>query len=69
MHILLGELIGEFKGNRVAMRVLAPEGGSPRIEANFQETGKLLGVEVTNFLTFVVTMHPGGLIYAEGILL
>ncbi len=63
---MLGEQIGEFRGKRVGMRVLPPEGGSPRMETTYQETGRLLGIDVVNSLTFVVTMGMGGVMHADG---
>ncbi|HEV8387858.1 MAG TPA: hypothetical protein VGQ03_09570 [Nitrososphaera sp.] len=58
----IGEYIQESKGKVTPLRVL--ENG--KMEASFQATGKLLGVEVSEFYTGVTTPQPGGALYMEG---
>ncbi len=49
LTVLLGELIGEFKGKNSVFRVL-PDG---RMEVSGQETGKILGLDAVIFYTAV----------------
>lgn len=58
----IGEYIQESKGKVTAVRVL--ENG--KLEASYQATGKLLGVEVNEFYTAIITSQPGGALYMEG---
>ncbi|HEY3357077.1 MAG TPA: hypothetical protein VGQ83_27755 [Polyangia bacterium] len=63
---MLGEKIGEERGKVIGQRVLAPEGGRPRIEVTIQTTGKLLGVEYQETATYVSTPGPGNALFGEG---
>ncbi len=64
---MLGEMIGETRGKITVNRVLPfeSEGLAPRIESSFQDSGKILGVEVTDIGTYWSTVRAGGL-YGEG---
>jgi len=58
----IGEYIQESKGKITALRVL--ENG--KMEASYQATGKLLGIEVSELYTAIITPQPGGALYMEG---
>ena len=61
-HMAIGEYIQESKGKVTALRVL--EDG--KLEASYQASGKLLGVEVSEFYTAIITPQPGGVLIMEG---
>jgi hypothetical protein len=61
---MLGELIIEEQGKITAQKVLDDTG--PKMEASFQVSGKVLGVEETNLGTFWSVLTPAGVLYAEG---
>ena len=63
---MLGEMIGEFKGKITGYRVLPSEGMYPKVETSVQMSGKLLGVDATNLVTYLSVMRPGGELYGEG---
>lgn len=58
----IGEYIQESKGKVTALRVL--ENG--KLEASYQASGKLLGVEVSEFYTAIIAPQPGGSLFMEG---
>jgi hypothetical protein len=58
----LGEILGEVNGKVTAMRVL-PDG---KMEMSQQGTGKLLGSEVREVVTFLTAIRPNGTAYGEG---
>ena len=58
----LGETLGEVRGKVTAMRVL-PDG---KMEVSQQGTGKLLGSEITEVVTYWIAVRPNGTAYAEG---
>ncbi len=64
---MLGEMIGEIKGKIIGSRVLPFEGEglAPKIESSFQDSGKILGVEITDIGTYWSVIRAEGL-YAEG---
>ena len=61
---MLGELLGETTGKRIARRVLSTE--PPKVEVSFEESGKMLGVSVSGFGTYWSVVRPDGSIYGEG---
>lgn len=63
---MLGENIGEEKGKITGIRVLSTEGRGHKIEASFQATGTLLGIEGTNTGTYYSIMTPSGNLRGEG---
>ena len=63
---MLGEMIGEETGKITGTRVLASEGGAPKVETSFQGTGRYLGIEVTDIGTYWAVMRPDGTLYGEG---
>lgn len=58
----IGEYIQESKGKVTAVRVLA----DGKIEASYQASGKLLGIEVNEFYTAIISPLPGGALSMEG---
>ncbi len=63
---MLGELILEGSGKITGARVLPSEGTMPKLEVSCQGSGKLLGQEETEFITYWQTIRPGGELYGEG---
>ena len=63
---MLGEQIGDLRGQSISTRVLADEGQGPRMEVTDQQIGTLCGVGVTTTVTYVGTMRPNGTIAGQG---
>jgi len=63
---MLGELIGEIRGQAIGTRVLRDEGQGPRMEATDQGSGELYGVSVNQTVTYVGAQRPNGTILGEG---
>jgi len=63
---MLGEQLGELRGQAISTRVLPDEGKGPRMEVTDQQVGTLCGVGVTTTVTYVGTMRPNGTIAGEG---
>jgi hypothetical protein len=63
---MLGEQICEASGKFTGTRVLPSEGPIPKLEASFQGSGKLLGVDMNDFGTYYQTVRSGGMLYGEG---
>ena len=61
---MLGEQIGEETGKVMVRRVISVDGGA-RMEISLQGTGKLLGVETRNTITYWATIRPDGSLYGE----
>jgi hypothetical protein len=53
---------GKITGNRV----LPPEGQAPKVETSQQQSGKILGVEVTDMGTYWSVARPSGGLYGDG---
>jgi hypothetical protein len=64
---MLGEQIGEARGQSVSTRILPDEGKGPRMETTDQQVGTLCGVNATFVVTYTGTMRPNGTIAGEGI--
>lgn len=62
---MLGDQIGELRGKRTGRRVLATHGGL-RIEVSFEDSGKLLGLDVNDIGTYWAVNRPDGSLYGEG---
>ncbi|HLB71758.1 MAG: hypothetical protein OIN88_07005 [Candidatus Methanoperedens sp.] len=58
-------MIGETQGKITGNRVLPSDGQAPKVESSFQDSGKILGVEITNIGTYWSIVRGGGL-YGEG---
>jgi hypothetical protein len=63
---MLGEQIGDLRGQSISTRILPDEGKGPRMEVTDQQVGTLCGVSVTTTVTYVGTMRPNGTIAGEG---
>jgi len=61
---MLGEQIGEETGKVMVRRVISIDGGT-KVEVTVQGTGKLLGVETRNTVTYVAGIRPDGSLYGE----
>jgi len=62
---MLGEQIGEERGQVLVRRVLPGE-GPPKVEVSFEAQGQLVGISVTDMGTYVSTIQADGTIYGEG---
>ena len=63
---MLGEQIGEAHGKRTGRRVIQSRGGGVRVEVSFEDSGKLVGVEVSGIATYWSEVRPDGTIHGEG---
>jgi hypothetical protein len=61
---MLGELIGETRGKRVVRRMLSSD--PAKVEVTFEDSGKMLGVDVSGFGTYSSEVRADGSIYGEG---
>jgi hypothetical protein len=62
---MLGEQIGEYRGQVLVRRILPGE-GPPQVEVSFEAQGQLVGTSVTDMGTYTSTVRPDGTIYGEG---
>ena len=62
---MLGEQIGEETGKVTVRRVISVEGGT-KVEVTTQSTGKLLGIETRNNVTYLAQIRPDGSLHGEG---
>ncbi len=62
---MLGDKLGQLRGNVTVQRVLPPEGGGPKVETTFQISGNILEVETTMMGTYTSTVLPDGRLYGE----
>ena len=65
-QLMLGEMIGEFKGTVTGYRVLPPNGDSPIIEVSVQLSGKILGTNASNMVTYRTYFPSPKVIRGEG---
>lgn len=63
---MLGEQIGDVRGQSISTRILPDQGKGPRMEVTEQQVGTLCGVSVTLTVTYVGTMRPNGTIAGQG---
>ena len=61
---MLGEQIGEETGKVQVRRVISVDGGT-KVEVTVQSTGKLLGIETRNNVTYLAGIRPDGSLYGE----
>src|ERR1700730_1265649 len=61
---MLGELIGESRGKRIVRRMLSSD--PVKIEVTFQDSGKMLGVDLSGLGTYWSEIRADGSIYGEG---
>jgi hypothetical protein len=64
---MLGDKIGDLRGQNISTRVLPDEGHGPRMEITDQETGTMYGVQVTSTVTYIGTMRPNGTISGDAV--
>ena len=62
---MLGDQISETAGKRTGRRAL-PSEGSLKVEVSFEETGKLLGMDIVGFGTYTAGPRADGSLYGEG---
>jgi len=63
---MLGEQIGDLRGQSVSTRILPDEGQGTRMEVTDHQLGTLCGVSVDTTVTYVGTMRPNGTIAGQG---
>jgi hypothetical protein len=64
---MLGELIGEDRGQVMSTRVLPTEPGqAPRLEVSFESNGTLLDVTAHELATYSAVARADGTLYGEG---
>jgi hypothetical protein len=63
---MLGDPVGEERGQITGTRVLPASGPGPRVEVSFQASGQLLGMDVTDMGTYVSMVRPDGTLFGEG---
>jgi hypothetical protein len=63
---MLGENVGEIRGQTIGTRILPDEGQGPRMEVTDRGVGMLCGVHVNTTVTYVGTMRPNGTIAGTG---
>ena len=56
---MLGEQIGEERGQVLARRVL-PGTGTPQVEVTIEARGRMLGIDHTHMATYTATVQPDG---------
>jgi len=61
---MLGEQIGEETGKVMVRRVISVDGGT-KVEVTVRSTGKLLGIETRNNVTYLAGIRPDGSLYGE----
>ena len=61
---MLGELLHESRGKRVVRRVLSSD--PAKVEVTFEASGKVLGVDVNEFGTYVSEVRADASIYGKG---
>src|SRR6266849_3801751 len=61
---MLGEQIGEETGKVMVRRVISVDGGT-KVEVTVQSTGRLLGIETRNNVTYCAGIRPDGSLYGE----
>ena len=63
---MLGDKIGDTRGQTISTRILEDEGLGPRMEITDQGTGTLYGVHVNSTVTYIGTLRPNGTISGLG---
>jgi hypothetical protein len=68
---MLGEKVGDVRGQIITTRVLGDDGAGARMESTDQGIGTLYGIQVTQTVTYVGTLRPNGTIsgHANGIVM
>src|SRR5262245_834497 len=63
---MLGDNIGELRGQNISTRVLPDEGQGPRMEVTERSLGTLCGVHVDATVTYVGSLRPNATIAGSG---
>jgi hypothetical protein len=63
---MLGENVGEIRGQTIGTRILPDEGHGPRMETTDRGTGTLCGVHVDIIATYIGILRPNGTIEGSG---
>jgi hypothetical protein len=63
---MLGENVGETRGQTIGTRILPDEGQGPRMEVTDRAVGMLYGVHVNTTVTYIGVMRPNGTIAGTG---
>ena len=64
---MLGELLGEDRGQITYTRVLPTEPGqNPKVEISFESNGVMLGVSAHEIGTYCASARPNGTLFGEG---
>ena len=61
---MLGEQIGETRGKRIVRRVLSSD--PLTVEVTFEDSGKMLGIDVNGMGTYSSQVRADGTFYGEG---
>ena len=61
---MLGEQVGETRGKRIVRRVVSSD--PLKVEVSFEDSGKMLGIDVNGFGTYSSAVRPDGTIYGDG---
>ncbi len=61
-----GDKVGEAAGKVTIRRVLSNPHGAPKMETSFEQSGKVLGVDVTENGTYWSIVRPDGSLFGEG---
>jgi hypothetical protein len=61
---MLGEQISETTGKRIVRRTVSSD--PLTVEVSFEDSGKMLGIEVSGFGTYTAEVRADGTIYGEG---
>lgn len=64
---MLGDKVYSGSGSVTGRRIIAQDGGAPRVETTIQELGTLCGVDITQTVTYWAEMQPDGTLYGEGV--
>ncbi len=62
---MLGELIAESRGKRTGRRILCVD-GAVKVEVSAEDSGKILGIDANQILTYWAETRPDGTLYGEG---
>jgi hypothetical protein len=62
---MVGDLIAEARGKRTGRRVLTVD-GAVKVEVSAEDSGKLLGADTNQILSYWSEARPDGSLYGEG---
>lgn len=63
---MLGDNIGEVRGQAIGTRILDDQGQGQRMEVTDRAVGMLCGVHITSTVTYTGTMRPNGTVAGSG---